>query len=386
MKILIKTLSESLGQQLIDCWHAYRQHLNQYDSDVTYFFKNASDRIVPGEQYDVKILYDYMANNITESMIKNYDMVLICNGCEPISVANPKIKNLLKYDNVYLISNSYLSGHEIENKVVWFPPNFTMCRDYWTRHFYPQFYDAVEFEKLPRTKTLAVMTGANRSNRAYFFNLLQQAIPSLINHSTLNQQIQKLLDAQWETDEDQQYREYVNRLCRDDKRYTNSRGKALDNYYDQSVYIGIDNKFGSIPPGYFLLPLYYEYYCVVFPESSWQNNDLAVTEKSIKCFYAGSLPFPVGGANINRMYNELGFYTAWNLLPNELQQYDSILDHVQRAQACVTAIEWLSNNPMVFKTKQFTEYTHQNKINFLTCRADALAVKRFDKLVTSYVE
>jgi hypothetical protein len=172
---------------------------------------------------------------------------------------------------------------------------------------------------------------------------------------------------------------YVNGLYHPPTRYQSQ-------YYDNLIKTGIDNKFGEIPPGYFQLPLYYENSCVIFPESSWQNNELSVTEKSIKCFYAGSIPFPIGGANTNHLYNELGFYTAWNLLPDEFKQFDSMINHVERVSACVDAIKWLCDHPEVFETPEFVYYTQQNKINALTCRCDNLAVEKFDQLIRKHVK
>ena len=34
MKILIKTLSDGIGHQIIDAWHAYVQHINNYNNDI----------------------------------------------------------------------------------------------------------------------------------------------------------------------------------------------------------------------------------------------------------------------------------------------------------------------------------------------------------------
>ena len=378
MKILIRTITDSIGYQIIDAWHAYIQHVNQYNNTTEYILKDSTDKS-PDNDCDLSILLSYMGHQVTDETTKHYDIVLICNGSEPLAVANPQIKQLLTNDNVYLIANSYLMDHELQSKVIWFPVNFTMCRDYWTRHFYPQFYDVAEFEKLPRTNNISVITGANRANRSHFFSELYSAVPQLTDSSKFGQPIEKLVDSQWETSEDQAYRIYVNGLYHPPTKYHNE-------YYDNLITIGIDNKFGEIPPGYFQLPLYYENSCVIFPEASWQNNELSVTEKSIKCFYAGSVPFPIGGANINYLYNKIGFYTAWNLLPEELKRFDSMTNHVERVHACIKAIKWLANHPEVFDTPEFVYYTQQNKINALTCRCDNLAVEKFDQLIKKYVK
>jgi hypothetical protein len=380
MKILIKTLSDGIGHQIIDAWHAYVQHINNYNNDIEYILKGPNDALTNVE-CDLRILFDYMGDQITDAMLKQCDIVLICNGGEPIAVANPRLKQLLTHDNVYLIANSYLIDHKLKSKIIWFPHNVMTCRDYWTRHFYPQYYDVIEFEKLQRNKGLVVIGGASRANRAHFFSKLQAAIPELTDQSGFGGDIEEVLDSQWETDEDQAYKIYVNNL------YPQRKINVQESqYYNNKITVGVDSKFGSIPPGYFHLPLYYKNNCVIFPESSWQNNELCVTEKSLKCFYAGAIPFPIGGANINQLYNQIGFYTAWNLLPDEHRAFDSIIDHAARIRACVDAIKWLNNNLTVFDSAKFVEYTQQNKINFLACHCDSIAVQNFDKIMRKYLK
>jgi hypothetical protein len=382
MKILIKTLSNGIGHQIIDAWHAYVQHTNNYENDTEYILNGSTDASMKVE-CDLRILCDYMGNQITDVMLKQYDIVLICNGGEPIAAASPRLKHLLTHDNVYLIANSYLMAHELQSKIVWFPHNVMTCRDYWTRHFYPQYYDIVKFEKLQRNNNIAVIGGASRANRAHFFSMLHSVIPELVDQSSFNGGMQAVFDSQWETNEDKAYKIYVNNLYPQRKI---DPQESQNQYYNKSITVGVGDKFGSIPPGYFHLPLYYENSCVVFPESSWQNNELCITEKSLKCFYAKSLPFPISGANVNQLYNQVGFYTAWNLLPDELKVFDSIADHEVRQQGSINAIRWLHNNSEVFNSLKFIEYTQQNKERFLACSCDSIAVQNFDNVMRKYLK
>ena len=208
-------------------------------------------------------------------------------------------------------------------------------------------------------------------------------IPELVDQSGYNCDIQEVPDSQWETNEDEAYKIYVNNLYQQRKIHTQEN---WNQYYNNSIIVGVGHKFGSIPPGYFHLPLYYENSCVVFPETSWQNNELCITEKSLKCFYAQSLPFPISGANVNQLYNQVGFYTAWNLLPDELKVFDSVADHEVRQRGSINAIRWLHNNPEVFNSLKFIEYTRQNKEQFLTCHCDSIAVQNFDNLMMKYLK
>jgi hypothetical protein len=382
MKLLIKTLSDGIGHQLFDAWHAYIQHLNNYCNDnISYTLVGPTNNSIDTKDYDLRILFDYMGDQITDAMLKQYDIVLICNGGEPLTVCSPAIKKLLSQNhNTYLVSNSYLpSDHEMYTKTIWFPHNVQTCRDYWTRHFYPQYFDNKNHNQLSRKNFIEFINGQPRSNRQYFIDLCLKAELNLPIKNSLGVQILEIADSQWESDHDTKFKNFVNSL------YQTVWEEHSDYlYYDRVVGVGINDRFGSVQPGYFVLPLYFENYCVVFPETGWQNNELNVTEKALKCFYAGCLPFPIAGANVNKLYNEIGFYTAWNLLPADLKLFDSELDHDKRYRAMVECLKWFELNPTVFSSELFSEMTDSNKRNFLTCNCDYDAIKKFDFVIQKH--
>ena len=323
---------------------------------------------------DINVLFDYMPSKEIKSLEK-YDLVFISNGPEPLAVATETMIELVKLDNVYILSNSYvIESHPLYHKIIWSPVNIQMCKNYWTNYFYPQYYENIKNKNLIRHSTLVAINGALRTNRYYFFNLLQSQVPAIRQYSNIGKTIQKLNHAHWESIHDKQFREYLN------NQYTESKS-VPDTYYDRSPVIGIDGEFGKVQPGYFIMPEYFTNSCVIFPESGWQNDELSITEKALKCFYAGSLPFPIGGAGINQLYNNIGFYTAWNLLPDKLKLFDQIKDHSIRYQMCIDAISWLQNNQSVFQTNKFLEITTKNKFNFLTCNSDYVAIDRLFKLI-----
>lgn len=366
----------STGFQILDAWYGFMQscdsknYLSQFE--ITF---NA-----PYLCEDLNILCDYMPNEHSEKELAKYDLIFFCNGGEPLQVATKTMGNLIHRKNVYLITNSYLAeSHPLHHKVIWFPHNVQNCRDYWTRHFYPQYYENMENRLIYRKTELVGINGSVRTNRYYFFQLLKQQVPNVLQLSNIGTTIRKLNDAQWESAEDTQFKEWVNVQFQD-----NSIPEP-DQYYDNSPKIGIDGKFGSVPPGYFIMSEYFEYSCVIFPESNWQNNELAITEKALKCFYAGSLPFPIGGSNINQYYNDIGFYTAWNLLPDNLKQFDQMSDHAARYQQAVDAVDWLNSNRSVFKSDRALSMINQNRSNFLTCECDIISVKKLDNIMQPFL-
>jgi len=387
MKILISKISHGVGHQILDGWHAYQQHKhsgdNNYSTDIQYEI-TAGPIKFNKQDYNLSILLLYIdkINLLTQILIADYDLVFICNGGEPLRIANPETQQLLeKNHNVFLIANSFLpQDHVMSDRTVWFPHNIQTCRDYWTRHFYPQYFDLYHYKQLQRNNLFYYINGENRADRQFFIDVCNEMDLDLPTKNTLSTTISEIADSQWESTQDTEFKKFVNNL------YPIVLLEDSDNtYYSSLVDVGIDRVFGKITPGYFPLPLYFETSCVIFPESGWQNNELNITEKALKCFYAGSLPFPIAGANVNQLYNEIGFYTAWNLLPKDMQTFDSILDHTLRYQKAAEAIQWLKNNPEVLVSPLFKEMTEVNKIKFLTCDCDYIAIDRFDQLVKKFL-
>ena len=386
MNVLLTKLASGIGHQILDVWHAYQQHLhgaNNYVCDINY--QQIQHITTHNNQFDISILaLDIQrAKTLDQDVLSQYDLILICNGGEPLTRCSPTVKQILaEKSNVYLIANSYLAqDHKMFDKTIWFPDNIQTCRDYWTRHFYPQYFDNIKLQQLPRKKSVEFINGAPRSNRRYFLDCCQQAgLTMPVTSGAYGKQIIEVKDSQWESPEDTAFKQFVNNL------YQTVWQENSDNtYYSDSVVVGIDQCFGQVPPGFFLLPLYFENYCVVFPESGWQNNELNVTEKALKCFYARSLPFPVAGANVNKFYNEIGFYTAWNLLPEELKIFDSQLDHVARYQLMIQSIKWLVDNPAIFCGQLFHDMTRANQEKFLTCGSEHLSITKFDHVIQRHL-
>lgn len=376
MNINITIKTEGFGFQIFEELYAYRQSLdNQQGLNSKYHPGWNISVNAPYSKSDFNILYDYMPEEA--SNLDDYNLVFFCNSGEPLLSATPLMAKMVSNNKVYLISNSYLdSTHSLSGKIAWYPHNFNTCRGYWARYFYPQHFENLRRLNQPRNKNIIMINGSNKSWRYHFYKLLTEQLPNLPAVSNIAAAISKTFDSQWESKEDQQFRDYVNELYP----YTQSNEYTV-NYRTNTVPIGIGGKFGELMPGYFIMPEYFEYHCVVFPESTWQNNELAVTEKSLKCFYSGSLPFPIGGANINRMYNEIGFSTAWNLLPEELKKFDSILDHNTRYQEAIKAIKWLEEYPKVFQTEYSQKLVQQNQTNMLVGSCDLLAMQRLEKII-----
>jgi hypothetical protein len=112
---------------------------------------------------------------------------------------------------------------------------------------------------------------------------------------------------------------------------------------------------------------------------------MAITEKSLKCFFAGALPWPVGGANLNQLYKQSGFFTAWNLLPPELQLFDGVLDHRERYRQQILAIQWLSANLDQIDQESTHKMIASNRNNLYSNTITVTFIEQFDQLIKQYI-
>jgi hypothetical protein len=372
--------SDAHGFQLVDALYAYYQSIDtNFQSSVDIRVSNKFD-----SSADLNIFCEYRPQTVDYSELKKYQLVLFTTSCEPLTVSSPAIVECLnKLDNCYLICNSLLTtDHNLYNKVIWFPGLILECNKLWIGHFYPHALENVRNSQQQKTNSLLFINGQNRAHRHHFIQELKNrnigvdirsSIGSLV-HETNNVDLH-------ESAEDTEFREWVNHYYRDVIVRNHSSG-----YYDSYTIAGIDGKFGQWPLGLRILEEYFTHHCIIFPESAWQNNEMAITEKALKCFFAGCLPWPVGGSNLNLLYNQIGFYTAWNLLPDELQKFDRVLDHRERHQQEITAIDWLSKNPHVFELDSTRSMIASNQNLLYNYNVITLQfVKQFDQLVRKYM-
>jgi hypothetical protein len=366
--VAIKIDQESIGLQIFNTYYAYRQSLNNqtYQSDISF-------SIVSEPQKDsFNILYTCMPNKIPKD-IEQYDSIFIDNCGESLEVATSTIVELLNnYQNVYLLSGAYLdTNNPLYKSVIPYNHNLSLFKDAITRSFYPQYFS--RNNSLLKNKNLCFINGQNKGWRNYFKELLENSQTDITIRNNLTDIPTKMLDCFFESTEDTNFREYINGC----KHLIDHQHEISDNYYKNSIKIGIDNKFGKMPPGYFLMEEYYTHHCIIYPETTWINNQLFVTEKTWKCLVTGAIPWIVSGANCSQMINKMGFFTAWNLLPKEYQSYDNELNHKNRYKKLIQAIKWANDHTEIWtsdKAKQIRKMNYQNffstsKFDIETCNA-----------------
>jgi hypothetical protein len=252
-----------------------------------------------------------------------------------------------------------------------------------SRPLFPQFYDR-EARPKQAGKNLIYINGANRPHRQYMADILTEVAGSLVDirHNSAFSKLTELnpWETFFETAEDTAFRKFVDRHC-------GVEGVPVEmprGYYERSIVVGIDGRQGRIPPGYFILDEYLAYHCVIFPETTWYNDSIMVTEKICKPAITRTIPWPISGANTDTLYNQLGLKTAWNLLPEQLQLYNYERDHVQRHQMCVEAIKWVGENPEILTGPEAQAIVEHNYTWFFSNTIETIGPKQLDKIIQEY--
>jgi hypothetical protein len=371
----------SIGEQMFDCLQAYHQGMcgdAMFKSPHTIIFNQFS------ADNNINILLINMPYPTGPGQdpvdFDKYDLIFFCNGLESYGVGTDVIRdNLLVRDNAYLLTQSRVPPtHPLYHKIIWFSslnmlPNHRLDQ---VNYFYPMPYF---YKKACHADPMIFINGGNRTWRQHIINKIQKTVPSLPVRSNINALPYDTVEAYFESPADTEFRNYVNRLITN-----NIAPDFIENYYDSSILTGLDGKFGRIPIGYFAMKEYAEYKCIVFPETSWLNDDFMMTEKILKCFIYENIPWPVGGANVNKYYNELGYKTAWNLLPHAYQAFDSILDHEERYNKLTQAIVWAWENPNIFQGAVVEQIKKDNFETIMRFTNGVSIMENIDRIINEH--
>jgi hypothetical protein len=378
IRVHLETDADPASLQLFDFYYAYLQSQNRA-SDYYIDLDIKIGRDLALESDAVNIGFYHMPEKPVAT--ERYDIILIDNDHHHVEVSTQHAYDAWKnHDNCYLLSGGFFNSDFVGREKIISFPFLVMTRDYFTRPFYPQYFELNSQHTDPR-KNIIYVNGKPQPDREYMLSLLESRVgdvidikPSAFDPTAIQ------FESFFESDQDRKFREFVNLNYRDaTKRHSNTR-----NYYNHTVEVGIDQKFGAVPPGFFLIDQYWQYRCVVFPETAWLNNELFVTEKIYKCAVAKTVPWPIGGANIHPMYNEIGFKTAWNLLPPYLQAYTYELDHIRRYELCAEAIRWMGEHPEVLASDQAQDIVEHNHCFFFSTNLDIVSVQQLDEILKKH--
>lgn len=337
MKIsVVSNDSSYYGLQLIDYFDVYLQNLNiEHEIKIVDNVNNAGPD-------DIKIRFLNMPDSV-EQDLDQYDLIFVDNGDEPTYVITSAGLEILKnFTNSFFVCNGYVSvDHPYHDKILPTILSWDLVLKYYTDRFYPLAYTPLDTD-IDRKQTCGFINGQNRKYRNYFANRIKDYIPVISN---LNKLVPDS-DIEYNNDnDDDDWREPLGELC------------------CVEIPIGTQNKFGKIIYAFLPLDEYYQYKCIAFPETDITNFELNLSEKILKCILFGAIPFPIGGAKICRLYNELGFKTAHDLLPQEMA-FDHILNHKERLDKAADTLIWLNENKDILESEEARDMIIHNKINF----------------------
>lgn len=363
----IDVLRESVGLQVFDRYYAYRQSCNadnNYQSDIKITFGKPRDHVT-------NIAYCYMPTDWVNPY--DYDFIFYENCSEGLEVSTDEIRSGIIAGSSYFLCGAYTTqSHRFNNSIIPWSLCHGLFLDRHNRCFYPGFYDRDNAKTDHSRKPIWFINGQQRTWRKMVLDEIQLCVPKLTVYNAISDEVWPTEQSLFESDDDTKLRLYL-----DD----GHKPTTPTDYYSSAMSIGIDQKFGTIARGWFVMPEYYEYHCTVFPESTWLNDEIQPNEKFFKCCLAKTIPFPIGGASVNRLYNQFGFETAWNLLPESLQTFDSQLDHIKRYKQIALAVAWLYANPDVFFTEAAEQIKQKNYTRLFEPSFDLQTMRILDTIL-----
>jgi len=360
MKLKIVTSNFNLiGLQLFDFLCAFNQYKNKNLNYKLSLDIEIVDQILTFDDDTNYILFLNIHKQVfnVDLQLDKFQVILIDNSDEPTMVLSDEMLRILdNYENSFLVCNGNLSeDHYLYNRTLVGQFDTYKSLSYSMSPTYPQYFEFNSIKDHDR-KGITYINGANRTYRNFFLELISE-YPSINTVNNYPAVVETISFDPILSDDDKVFLEFLK------TKYADTLFHESENrYYNNSITIGINKKFGTIPLGYFLIPEYLEYHCVCYPETSWVNDEITITEKSVKCFLYEVIPFPIAGVYSHKILNNLGFRTAHDLLPADLQ-FDHIKDHIKRYKVAASAVNWLNQNTQVFKTDTAKQIKLTNKKN-----------------------
>ena len=341
---------DRLGLEVFDYLVGYWQYVTRYQQTPVITFGSPG----PGK-YNILFLttaIDPHNEDLGMSTVQypdnldQYDLITLDNADEPFGVGDRMLYNILDtVPHARLLCNSILlDTHPYKNRIINTSVAWTHHRRYYIESVFPQSYELHDIYK--PTTGMIYINGQNRSVREFLTRVLQEHVPDMPHHNDLHNGIVDSIGQYFhETVEDTKFREWANDTYANDIINPMPPLKRWP-----PLPAGVDGRYGTTFFEDRIIDSVRNNQTIVYPENIWQNNQISLTEKPLRCFINRKFPMPVGGAHAHQLFTTIGFKTAWHLLPPEHQQFDNILDHKERYVQQAKAIQWLWDHPEVFKT------------------------------------
>jgi len=372
MNICIDTPQRDyLGLEVFDYLVGYWQYVTGYQQTPVITFGP-----IEPNKYNILFLSSTIDPNNDESgmstiqypsNVDQYDLIALDNGDEPFGVGDRMLYNILDtVPHARLLCNSILpADHPYKNRIINTSINWGHHRRYYVESVFPQSYELDDIYK-PLTGMIYV-NGRNRSVREFLTGVLQEHVPDMPHHNDLHNGIVDSIGQYFhETAEDTKFREWTNGSYANNKMNPMPPPKRWP-----PLPAGVEGRYGATFFEDRIIDVVRNNQTIVYPETTWQNGQIALTEKPLRCFINRKFSMPVGGAYTHQLYNDIGFKTVWHLLPPEHQKFDSILDHQARYVQQAKAIQWLWQNPEIFKSDLAEKILIDNQVRCMLISSQA---------------
>jgi len=300
----------------------------------------------------------YLIDHITEDRPPGFDYYFVENAGHPLQVMG-NAKKFIDQGSADLLIGSFLhANHELYNRTLSFPEDFVNCNTWYTN---PNYFTSNLFKTKQKKHNLTFITGKNRSVRQYLTEELSKHCNVVIDKDT---NIVKTQCNSFASDEDNYFVNYCN------DRYNAVSAKLADtskkHELEQVIRFGKDGKFGKSTLGYCPLEEYFTSKCIVYPETTFYNWELLITEKTWKCIKANTHWIMFSGAGSYEIMRELGFRSIVELCPDRINNFDSETDHICRIQKIAECCNYLQtmDSLNIFDSSEAQNILKNNYENF----------------------
>ena len=359
MNICVDTERQDyLGLEVFDYLVGYWQYVSDYQHTPTIVFAKPQSN-------SYNILFLHMPTSVPDNL-GQYDLVLLDNGDEPFGRGTAAIYQILDTTpHSRLLCNSILADdHIMKSRVINSSIMWGTHRRYYTDPKFPQQY---ELNSSSEKNSMVFINGRNSTSRRYWTEVLQHYAPEIPHHNDLHCGITNETYQCWhESPEDTEFRQTVNQQY-----VTDAVNSTPPEQRWPPLPAGVNGRAGATLFEDQFINAFREHKTIIYPETPWQNFQISLNEKSLKCFLHQKFAMPVSGAFTHQLYSELGFKTAWHLLPSQHQNFDSMENHVDRYLLQARAVRWLWENPEVFETNQARAMLIDNQVQCMLVSSQA---------------
>jgi len=290
----------------------------------------------------------YLIDHVTDDYPPGYDHYFVENGNEHLSVLG-KAKRLVDEQKADLLYGSYLhKKHPLFDRTISMAGSTNLSNIFYTSPFY---FTSLLFKKQHRDKNLTFINGENRSVRHYFLDQVSKYMDLVINNS---QSTIKTNLTGYYNNADNIFANYCNNLYDIDNSPTNHISTNIISF----------GKFGQTRLSYEPLPEYFTSRCMVYPETTFYNWEIFITEKTWKCVKAKTHWIIFAGAGSYEVMREVGLRSIIELCPDSMNDFDSIEDHILRIEKISKCCEYISNNSSIFDSSEAHNMLELNYENF----------------------